>query len=62
MSIAEHLMQSSELSYNDVTNIIKDVLEVRAYHIWEDAGREHGNYWAHWFKAKEDLGLSHLHI
>jgi len=43
--------------------VTKDMVESRAYSIWENEGREHGKDWAHWFKAKEELGLSHdLHI
>ena len=35
----------------------KDVVEARAYRLWEEEGRKHGNDWAHWFKAEEDFRL-----
>ncbi len=35
-------------------------IETRAYQLWEQAGRSHGQHDAHWNQAEQELGSGHL--
>lgn len=33
-------------------------IEARAYHLWEESGRENGNHERHWQQAEQDIDAS----
>ncbi|HEV8069427.1 MAG TPA: hypothetical protein VGP76_16930 [Planctomycetaceae bacterium] len=50
-------LSDNSMSWLTLTAFLAEVVQRRAYKIWEEHAREPHNAWSHWFQARHDLGI-----